>query len=221
MRGEREHDEVRPERRRESAAPADRTSAPSSAPALGNAALQRLLGGIRRSASEDAVVDEPVVREIQAKRGGGRPLDPAARTHFEAALNEDFSDVRVHTGPDADSLSRSLEAEAFTTGSDVFFRSGTYEPLGGAGRKLLAHELTHVVQQRSGPVDGTPAAGGISVSDPSDRFEREASAAAEQAMAAPAPVQRQGAEEELEEEPVQGSFVQRQEDEETEEEPIG
>jgi hypothetical protein len=94
---------------------------------------------------------------------------------------------------------------------------------------MLAHELTHVVQQRSGPVDGSPAGGGIQVSDPSDRFETEAAANADRAMSAPAPtavspagpaVQRQEAPEEQEEEPTaQGSFVQRQEGEEEEEAP--
>ena len=109
---------------------------------------------------------------------------------------------------------------------------------------MLAHELTHVVQQRNGPVDGTPAGGGINVSHPSDRFEREAAANAEQAMATPppavastgldgqavqrevedeaAPVQRDEeppVEEEEEEEPTaQGSFVQREEALEEEEE---
>ena len=84
---------------------------------------------------------------------------------------------------------------------------------------MLAHELTHVVQQRSGPVDGSAAGGGIKVSDPSDRFEREASANADRVMSAPAPtataqlsaspaaVQRhEGHDDEAE---VQGAFVQR------------
>jgi hypothetical protein len=96
------------------------------------------------------------------------------------------------------------------------------------GRTMLAHELTHVVQQRSGPVDGTPAGGGVQISDPSDRFEREAAANAERAMSAPAPaavspagpsVQRQEGEEEEPEDAVQGAFVQRQEGEEEQEAP--
>jgi hypothetical protein len=62
---------------------------------------------------------------------------------------------------------------------------------------MLAHELTHVVQQRSGPVDGTPIGGGVSVSDPSDRFEREAASNAESVMSQPAPVQRHAEGEEI------------------------
>jgi hypothetical protein len=81
---------------------------------------------------------------------------------------------------------------------------------------MLAHELTHVVQQRSGPVEGTPAAGGIKVSNPSDAFERSAESSADRVMsggapapapASPASVQRQGDDDEL-----QGLFVQREQD---------
>jgi hypothetical protein len=86
---------------------------------------------------------------------------------------------------------------------------------------MLAHELTHVVQERAGAVDGTPAPGGIWVSDPSDRFEREAAAKAERVISTPvaasasAPaVQREEAPEEEQEESAQGSFVQREGDEE-------
>ncbi len=65
-------------------------------------------------------------------------------------------------------------------------------PAPPAGQTLLAHELTHVVQQRSGPVDGTATGDGVKVSDPSDRFEREAAANADRVMSSPAPVQREG-----------------------------
>jgi hypothetical protein len=108
-----------------------------------------------------------------------------------------------------------------------------YEPGSDSGRHMLAHELTHVVQQRSGPVDGTDAGGGVKVSDPSDRFEREAVANADHVMSGPAPtpgvqrtaegsgavsVQREGEAPEEEEEAAAQTFVQRQE-EEPEEEP--
>jgi hypothetical protein len=110
----------------------------------------------------------------------------------------------------------------------VVFQRDRYDPGSTEGRTTLAHELTHVVQQKSGPVDGAPAAGGIRLSDPGDRFEREASATAERAMSAPVPaaapstvqapsagaaVQREDGEEE---EPVQGLFVQREEAEQEE-----
>jgi hypothetical protein len=70
-------------------------------------------------------------------------------------------------------------------GSDVVFQSGVYSPGTESGQRMLAHELTHVVQQKAGPVDGSPAGGGIRVSDPSDRFEREADSTADRVMSAP------------------------------------
>jgi hypothetical protein len=66
---------------------------------------------------------------------------------MEDSFGTDFSRVRVHTSSQSDTLNRQLQARAFTTGSDIFFRSGEYKPTSGAGQQLLAHELTHVVQQ--------------------------------------------------------------------------
>jgi hypothetical protein len=83
-------------------------------------------------------------------------------------LGQDFSGVRIHRDAEADSLSRSLRANAFTTGNDIFFKSNAYDPASTEGQKLLAHELTHVFQQRSaGSVEDK-------VSDPHDQSEVEA-----------------------------------------------
>jgi hypothetical protein len=71
-----------------------------------------------------------------------------------------------------------VDAVAFTAGSDIFFRAGAYAPDTADGRHLLAHEAVHVVQQAAGPVAGTPAPGGMSISDPHDRLEQEAERAA-------------------------------------------
>ncbi|MFI5794646.1 DUF4157 domain-containing protein [Streptomyces sp. NPDC051677] len=168
--------------------------------------------------------------------GSGQTLGADVRSDMEARLGADFSDVRVHTGDAAHESARSVGAHAYTVGNDVVFQRDAYDPSSHAGRTTLAHELTHVIQQRSGPVDGTTAPGGIRVSDPSDRFEREASANAERVLSAPAPapaapaaeraaaapepaaaIQRQA--EEADEEPadVQGLFVQRAEEEQQEE----
>ena len=87
--------------------------------------------------------------------------------------------MRVHTDGVADAAARSVGADAYTVGSDVVFAAGRYEPDTPVGQRMLAHELTHVVQQRSGPVDGTPTGDGIALSDPSDRFEQEAERTAE------------------------------------------
>jgi hypothetical protein len=157
--------------------------------------------------------------------GGGSPLAPDVRDEMEGRLGHDFSDVRVHSDGAASDSAKSVNAHAYTVGSNVVFQRDKYDPSSGEGKTMLAHELTHVVQQRSGPVDGSPAGGGIKVSDPSDRFEREAAANADRVMSGPAPaghaeaspagasIQRQADEEEApeEEEAVQGSFVQRAE----------
>jgi len=84
---------------------------------------------------------------INALRGGGQPLPVSTRSSFEQSFGYDFSQVRVHTDAEADNLNSSLNAQAFTTGQDVFFRQGAYNPGSSSGQKLLAHELTHVVQQ--------------------------------------------------------------------------
>src|SRR5205823_14023107 len=102
-------------------------------------------------------------------------------------MGHDFSDVRVHTGGKADESARSISAQAYTVGTDVVFRSGAYQPDTSSGRHVLAHELAHVVQQKAGPVAGTPAPGGISVSHPSDSFEQAAVRSADLAMPGPAP----------------------------------
>lgn len=137
--------------------------------------LQRAAG----NAAVGAALEEQSPVTSIVGRGGGSPLDPVMRLDMEQHLGADFSDVRVHTDSAASASAAAVNAHAYTVGNDVVFGDGAYTPGSDAGRKTLAHELTHVVQQRSGPVDGTPAAGGIKVSDPSDRFEQEASRTAE------------------------------------------
>src|SRR5256714_7263553 len=121
--------------------------------------------------------------------GGGSPLDRDTRGFMEGRLGADFGDVRVHTAAKASDSARSVQAHAYTVGNDVVFQSGRYEPESDSGKRMLAHELTHVVQQRSGPVAGTPAPGGIKVSHPSDTFEQAAESSADRVMtgANPAP----------------------------------
>lgn len=92
-------------------------------------------------------VDESLENRIQALRGGGAPLNDQTRSFFEPRLGQDLSGVRVHNDPGAADLARSVNARAFTTGKDIVFGSGEYEPQSAAGRQLLAHELVHVAQQ--------------------------------------------------------------------------
>jgi Domain of unknown function (DUF4157) len=139
--------------------------------AAGNAAVGELLEQERSP-----------VTEVVGK-GGGQPLDQATKAFMESRMGSDFSDVRVHTDSKAAESARSVQAHAYTVGTDIVFDSGRYDPNSDAGRLMLAHELTHVDQQKETEVDGTPASGGISISDPSDRFERAAEANAARVMA--------------------------------------
>ena len=92
-------------------------------------------------------VNPQIESRIERQRGGGQSLDDNTRKHMEGAFGTDFSNVRIHTGKEADSLSKSVQAKAFTTGSDIFFSEGAYNPGNKAGQHLLAHELTHTIQQ--------------------------------------------------------------------------
>ena len=91
--------------------------------------------------------NENVVGRILQHKGNGRPIEPKTREFMESRFGDDFSKVKVHADSQADKLSSWLGAEAFTVGKDVYFKAGKYSPASIQGKKLLAHELTHVVQQ--------------------------------------------------------------------------
>ncbi len=95
-------------------------------------------------------VSDRVESRINEARTSGDGLPPEVAASFEAHFQRSLGDVRLHTDSEADNLSRQLGARAFTSGSDVFFRSGEYSPDSVEGKKLLGHELTHVVQQGGG-----------------------------------------------------------------------
>ena len=84
---------------------------------------------------------------INSLKGGGQPLSASTRVFFEPRFGVNFSQVRVHTGGRAAQVTKSVQAKAFTTGRDIVFGAGEHSPDTSTGRKLLAHELTHVVQQ--------------------------------------------------------------------------
>ena len=92
----------------------------------------------------------------------GVPLDAGTRAFFEPRFGRDFSAVRVHAGVSAAASARAVSADAYTVGRDIVFREGAFEPGADRGRRLLAHELTHVVQQGAAPPapDGVQARGG-------------------------------------------------------------
>ena len=97
-------------------------------------------------------VTNSVAADIHAMNGGGSPLPATTRAFFEPRFGADFSDVRVHTDSRAAETAGSIQASAFTVGQHIAFGEGRYEPHSHAGRELLAHELTHVVQQNGSQV---------------------------------------------------------------------
>ncbi len=101
-------------------------------------------------AGEGPRVTPDLEARIQGMRGGGQPLPESARGFFEPRFGQDFGAVRVHTGPQAAGVASILRARAFTVGSDVVFGAQQYAPETDQGKRLLAHELTHVVQQSAG-----------------------------------------------------------------------
>lgn len=90
-----------------------------------------------------------VERQVNSSEGSGGALPESTRTFMESRFGADFGGVRVHTGSDAARLNRAVQSDAFTHGQDIYFNAGKFEPGSQAGQQLLAHELTHVVQQGS------------------------------------------------------------------------
>lgn len=125
-----------------------------------------------------AGIAPPIVHDVL--RAPGEPLDRATRAWVEPLFNEDFSSVRTHSDPMAASSAREVDASAYTVGRHIVFGSGGYAPHTYAGRRLLAHELAHTVQQRgaSAPVEGT-----LPISEPGDHWEQEANQSASQVEA--------------------------------------
>ncbi|MFE4537999.1 DUF4157 domain-containing protein [Streptomyces scopuliridis] len=147
---------------------------------VGNTAVARMLEEQRDGTRAD---EQPVQRSAVhgVLRSTGRRLDGPLRAEMEARLGTDFSDVRVHADTEARRSAAEVGARAYTSGSHVVIGQG------GGDKHTLAHELTHVIQQRQGAVAGTDNGSGLKISDPSDRFERAAEANARRVMSGPAP----------------------------------
>lgn len=131
---------------------------------------KRTLQTFRRGSGPQIDVIPAAVHSVL--RGPGRPLDGATRSLMEPGFGHDFSQVRVHAGPAAAESARAINALAYTVGRDVVFANRQYAPSTAAGKRLLAHELAHVVQQERATATGTPLLAGL-------RWEREADAAAD------------------------------------------
>ena len=130
--------------------------------------------------------------QVDIPEGGGKALDGGVKKSMEQKLGADLSGVKIHTGGDSAGAANKLNARAFTVGSDVHFNAGEFNPGSKEGTKLLAHELTHVVQGQKGGVQKKEDEGGeadaegkdgeaLEVSDPEEPAEKEADAVADKA----------------------------------------
>ncbi|MBN2635898.1 MAG: DUF4157 domain-containing protein [Prolixibacteraceae bacterium] len=105
--------------------------------------------------------DTSVEQFIQDKKGSGKPLDPNIKSEMEQGFGADFSGVKIHNDNESAQANQKIGAHAFTTGNDIFFNDGKYRPNSESGKKLIAHELTHTLQQgaSSKVQNGTPVQG--------------------------------------------------------------
>ncbi len=114
----------------------------------GRAQRKPLANFIQKKGTEGGTVaSEAVSHKINASRGKGNPMPDATKSFMESRFGADFSKVNIHTGKEAAEMSNELRAKAFTVGNDIYFNSGQYSPNSSSGKQLLAHELTHTLQQ--------------------------------------------------------------------------
>jgi hypothetical protein len=117
---------------------------------------------IQTKSDGSSPVSDSVSGKIQSSKGGGSPMQDDTKSFMENRFGTDFSDVKIHNGGESAELNRSLNAKAFTVSNNIYFNSGQYQPQAHSGRHLLAHELTHTLQQSG---SGSP---GIIRRTPSD-----------------------------------------------------
>jgi len=139
----------------------------------------RAVNTLQRKPIQSGELDSTLSDTINRTRGGGQPLPDRVRGSMESAFRSDFGGVRIHTDQQADTLNRSVQAKAFTLGNDIYFRTGNYQPGNSSGQELLAHELTHVVQQSG---SNNRVQGKLTVGPASDRYEQEADRVAKQVV---------------------------------------
>ncbi len=130
-------------------------------------------GAVQRSAiAPAAATAPPIVHDVL--NSPGQPLDAGARSYMESGFGRDLSGVRVHTGPKAAKSASAIGARAYTSGSDIVFGQSEYAPSNSSGRWLIAHELTHVMQQ-----SGRPSGSGLTVAPSGGTLEAEANTVAD------------------------------------------
>ena len=107
--------------------------------------------GIIQARNESSpTVSDSISSQISSSKGNGSTLESGTRSFMESRFQTDLSGVRIHTGDYAVQMSKSLQAQAFTVGHDIYFNEGRFSPSSSQGKHLLAHELTHTIQQSPG-----------------------------------------------------------------------
>jgi hypothetical protein len=126
----------------------------------------------KKSESTSLTTTQNIESRLSSSKGSGSPLPHDTRAQMESSFDADFSNVRIHNDSSAVQMSKDLNAHAFTHGSDVYFNSGKYDAYSNSGKRLLAHELTHVVQQGASNVnmvnkiaDNSTGTGGKDIKD--------------------------------------------------------
>src|ERR1051325_11499117 len=146
-----------------------------------DAPTQPIVSGLLQRKARDAngVADDAEHAVATAAGGSGSALPETIQRKFESSLGADLSDVRVHTGAESASAAAAVGARAYTTGQDIHFGAGQYDPSSPAGEHLLAHEVAHTVQQRGGALHSGGRQYKLEVSSPGDYLEHEADRAAD------------------------------------------
>ncbi|MDC8005362.1 DUF4157 domain-containing protein [Aureisphaera galaxeae] len=132
---------------------------------------------IQKKGEGTGIASKALTQQIGQSKGGGHKMDQGTQSFMENRFGADFSQVNIHTGAEAIQMSRELSAKAFTVGNDIYFNEGQYSPESHSGKHLLAHELTHTIQQGGigkNKIQRLPFQGGDPIHDPIlDQYSEE------------------------------------------------
>ena len=120
----------------------------------------------KKDTAGNSIASNIISNQIQSTKGNGNAMNESTKSFMENRFSADFSSVKIHTGSYASQLSNQLNAQAFTVGNDIYFDEGKYSPESLEGKHLLAHELTHVVQQKNNLISRQPAPQQATVTTP-------------------------------------------------------
>src|SRR5690606_36651372 len=118
---------------------------------------EKVAGQVMRAVHESKKVDPSphFASDLKASKGVGHSLSLQTKNEMEGAFGRDFSSVRLHSDEQSTRMGKEFNAKAFTVGSDIYFQSNYFNPKSGVGKRLLAHELAHTLQQQNGSNDAT------------------------------------------------------------------